>query len=313
MRWIKEKTTIDFLSPKPRWTAMGVAIVMSLICVALLAVRGLEYGIDFTGGILMEVGYPQAANVDRIRELMEQAGFDDVQVQQFGAETDVLLRLPPQPDADADDIRATLTDTLSVDDPAVEVRRVEFVGPQVGEDLREQGATAMIFATLMIFVYVMFRFQWKFALGAVVSLVHDVLIVLGFFSLFRWQFDLTVLASVLAVIGYSLNDTVVVFDRVRENFALLRGRNSEQVLNQSLNDTLSRTIMTGVTTLMVLTALYFIGGETLGPFSLALMIGVLVGIYSSIYIASATALFLGITAQDLMPSEKDAKFVDDLP
>jgi preprotein translocase subunit SecF len=313
MKWIKEKTTIDFLSPKPRWTALGIAIVTLLMSLALLAARGLEFGIDFTGGILMEVGYPQAADVDRIRQLMDQAGFDEVQVQQFGADTDVLLRLPPQPDTNADSVRQTLSATLSADDPGVEIRRVEFVGPQVGEDLREQGATAMIFATLMIFVYVMFRFQWKFAIGAVASLIHDVILVLGFFALFRWQFDLTVLAAMLAVIGYSLNDTVVVFDRVRENFAILRGRTAEQVINQSLNDTLSRTIMTGFTTLMVLVALYFIGGETLGPFSLALIIGVLIGTYSSIYIASATSLFLGITAQDLLPPDKDPTLVDDLP
>jgi preprotein translocase subunit SecF len=206
-----------------------------------------------------------------------------------------------------------LSDILSADQQGVEIRRIEFVGPQVGADLREKGATAMIYATLMIFIYVMFRFQWKFAVGAVVATAHDVVIVMGLFSIFGWQFDLTVLASILAVIGYSLNDTVVVFDRVRENFALLRGKTPEQVLNASINDTLSRTIMTGVTTLMVLVALYFIAGETLKPFSLALILGVLVGTYSSIYVASATALFLDIKAQDLMPSEKDSKLIDDLP
>ncbi|MEX2122342.1 MAG: protein translocase subunit SecF [Woeseia sp.] len=313
MKWIKEKTSIDFLSRTPRWAAMGIAIASVVVSVILLATRGLEFGIDFTGGILMEVGYPEAADIDQIRELMDGAGFTEVQVQQFGADTDVLLRLPPQPEADADSVRQTLSETLAADQPEVEIRRVEFVGPQVGEDLREQGATAMIFATGMIFVYVMFRFQWKFAIGAVASLVHDVIVVLGFFSLFGWQFDLTVLAAVLAVIGYSLNDTVVVFDRVRENFAALRGKSPEQVVNQSLNDTLSRTIMTGFTTLMVLTILYFVGGQTLQPFSLALIIGVLIGTYSSIYVASATSLFLGITAQDLLPPEKDPRLVDDLP
>jgi preprotein translocase subunit SecF len=313
MKWIKEKTSIDFLSRTPRWTAMGIAIASVVISLALLGTRGLNYGIDFTGGILMEVGYPEAADVDRIRQLMDDAGFTEVQVQRFGADTDVLLRLPPQPEADADNVRQTLSETLAADQPDVDVRRVEFVGPQVGEDLREQGATAMIAATCMIFVYIMFRFQWKFAIGSVAALVHDVVLVLGFFSFFGWQFDLTVLASVLAVIGYSLNDTVVVFDRVRENFALLRGLSPEQVINQSLNDTLSRTIMTGLTTLMVLTALYFIGGETLGPFSLALIIGVLIGTYSSIYVASATSLFLRVTAQDMMPPDKNPRLVDDLP
>jgi preprotein translocase subunit SecF len=313
MKWIKEKTSIDFLSRTPRTIAITFAIVTMLISFVLLATRGLNFGIDFTGGILMEVGYPEAADVDRIRTLMDEAGFEEVQVQTFGADTDVLLRLPPQPEGDADTIRSTLTETLAADHPGAEVRRVEFVGPQVGEDLREQGATAMIFATGMIFIYVMFRFQWKFAIGAVASLIHDVVLVLGFFALFGWQFDLTVLAAVLAVIGYSLNDTVVVFDRVRENFSLVRRATPEQVINQSLNDTLSRTIMTGFTTLLVLTILYFVGGETLGPFSLALIIGVLIGTYSSVYIASATSLLLGITAQDLVPSEKDAKLVDDLP
>jgi preprotein translocase subunit SecF len=313
MKWIKEKTSIDFLSRRQRLIAAGVVVAAIAISVISFATRGLELGIDFTGGILLEVGYPQAADIDRIRQLMDDAGIDDVQVQRFGAETDVLLRLPPQPDADPDTIRSTLSDILSADQPGVEIRRIEFVGPQVGADLREKGATAMIYATVMIFIYVMFRFQWKFAVGAVVATAHDVIIVLGLFSIFGWQFDLTVLASVLAVIGYSLNDTVVVFDRVRENFAGLRGKTPEQVLNASINDTLSRTIMTGMTTLMVLVALYFIAGETLKPFSLALILGVLVGTYSSIYVASATALFLDIKAQDLMPSEKDSKLIDDLP
>lgn len=313
MKWIKEKTSIDFLSRTQRLVAAGIVTIAIGISVISFATRGLELGIDFTGGILLEVGYPEAADIDRIRQLMDDAGFADVQVQRFGAETDVLLRLPPQPEADPNSIRNELSEILSADQPGAEIRRVEFVGPQVGADLREKGATAMIYATLMIFVYVMFRFQWKFAVGAVVATAHDVTVVLGLFSLFGWQFDLTVLASLLAVIGYSLNDTVVVFDRVRENFAGLRGKTPEEVLNASINDTLSRTIMTGLTTLMVLTALYFIAGETLKPFSLALILGVLVGTYSSIYVASAAALFLDIKAQDLMPSEKDSKLIDDLP
>ncbi|MGH8196410.1 MAG: protein translocase subunit SecF [Woeseiaceae bacterium] len=313
MKWIKEKTSIDFLSRKQRLIAAGVVVAAIAIAAISFATRGLELGIDFTGGILLEVGYPEAAEIDRLRQLMDDAGFEDVQVQRFGAETDVLLRLPPQPEADPNSIRNELSEVLSADRPGAEIRRVEFVGPQVGADLREKGATAMIYAVVMIFIYVMFRFQWKFAVGAVVATAHDVIIVLGLFSIFGWQFDLTVLASVLAVIGYSLNDTVVVFDRVRENFAGLRGKTPEEVLNASINDTLSRTIMTGVTTLMVLTALYLIAGETLKPFSLALILGVLVGTYSSIYVASATALFLDIKAQDLMPSEKDSKLIDDLP
>jgi preprotein translocase subunit SecF len=313
MKWIKEKTTIDFLGRPRRLAALAIAAAAIVLSAVSFATRGMNFGLDFTGGILLEVAYPEAADVDGIRGLMEEAGFSDVQVQQFGAPTDVLLRLPPQPEADPDRIRERLSDTLAADTPAVEIRRVEFVGPQVGEDLREKGATAMIYATVMIFIYVMFRFQWKFAVGAVIATAHDVIVVLGLFSVFGWQFDLTVLASVLAVIGYSLNDTVVVFDRVRENFAGMRGATPEEVLNRSINDTLSRTIMTGLTTMMVLVALYFIAGETLKPFSLALIIGVLVGTYSSIYVASATALLMDIKAQDLMPSEKDSKLIDDLP
>jgi preprotein translocase subunit SecF len=313
MKWIKDKTSINFLGARPRRVALAIAALAVLLSIASIAVRGLAFGIDFTGGILLEVGYPEAADVDRIRELMGETGIEDVQVQRFGEPTDVLLRLPPQPDADPDALRERLTGLLAADNPGVEVRRVEFVGPQVGADLREKGATAMIYAMCLIFVYVMFRFQWKFAVGAVVALMHDVIIVVGLFSVFGWQFDLTVLAAVLAVIGYSLNDTVVVFDRVRENFLGLRGRTPEEVLNVSINDTLSRTVMTGFTTLLVLGALYFIGGETLKPFSLALIIGVLVGTFSSVYVASACALLLDIKAQDMAPSEKDAKLIDDLP
>jgi preprotein translocase subunit SecF len=312
MKWIKEKTHINFLGRTPRRVSIVIVATAIGISVLSLATRGLDFGLDFTGGVLLEVAYPQAADIEGIRATLDEAGFEDAQVQRFGTDTDVLLRLPPQPDADPNSIRDRLSETLSANDPDVQIRRIEFVGPQVGADLREKGATAMIYATLMIFIYVMFRFQWKFAIGAVVATAHDVIVVVGLFSIFGWQFDLTVLASVLAVIGYSLNDTVVVFDRVRENFSLLRGRTPEQVLNQSLNDTLSRTIMTGVTTLMVLASLYFIAGETLKPFSLALIIGVLVGTYSSIYVASASALYLGITAQDLAPPQKD-KLIDDLP
>ncbi len=313
MKWVKDNTNIDFLSDKPRRIALTISALAVIISIAAIAIRGLEFGIDFTGGILLEVGYPEPADVDGIRQLMSDAGIEDVQVQSFGQPTDVLLRLPPQPDVDADEFGEHLAELLASDHPGVQVRRAEVVGPQVGADLREKGATAMIYATLMIFVYVMFRFQWKFALGAIIGLVHDVVVVIGFFAFFRWEFDLTVLASVLAVIGYSLNDTVVVFDRVRENFIGLRGLTPAEVMNRSINDTLSRTIMTGVTTLLVLFALYFLGGETLKSFSLALIIGVIIGVFSSVYIASASAMLLDVKAHDLVPSEKDRKLIDDLP
>lgn len=313
MRLIKEKTSFDFLSRSRRRIALSISALAIVISLVSIGTRGLELGIDFTGGVLLEIGYPQAADLNKIRGLLADAGFDDVQVQEFGVETDVLLRLPPQIDADPNDIRKRLRNALAADEPNVDLRRVEFVGPQVGEELTEQGGLAMIFALLMIFAYVMFRFQWKFAAGAVAALAHDVIITVGFFSLFRFDFDLTVVAAVLAVIGYSLNDTVVAFDRIRENFVKLRGTTSEDAMNVSINEMLARTIITGFTTLLVLIALLLLGGESVGPFSVALIVGIIVGTYSSIYTASAIALNLNVTAQDLLPPEIDPDLIDDLP
>ena len=313
MRLIKEKTSIDFLGLTRRRVAIGLSVIAIAISIVSLATRGLDFGIDFTGGVLLEVGYPEPADLDRIRGLMTTAGFEEAQVQTFGAKTDVMVRLPPQPDADPNAIRDQLRNLLAGDEPRVELRRVEFVGPQVGEELTEQGGLAMIFALLMIFAYVMFRFQWKFAAGAVAALVHDVIITMGFFSLFHLPFDLSVVAAVLAVIGYSLNDTVVAFDRIRENFIKLRGVDAEESMNISLNEMLARTLITGVTTLLVLTALLVLGGESVGPFSIALIVGIIVGTYSSIYTASATALMLDVSAVDLLPPAEDSDLVDDLP
>ena len=240
MRLIREKTSIDFLSIGRRRVALAVSAVLIVVSITSLATRGLNFGIDFTGGVLLEVGYPQEADLDKIRGLMADAGFEDVQVQRFGAATDVLLRLPPQGEgADPNQIRDSLRNTLAVDEPDVDLRRVEFVGPQVGEELTEKGGLAMIFALLLIFAYVMFRFQWKFSLGAVAALAHDVIVTIGFFSIFYLPFDLTVVAAVLAVIGYSLNDTVVAFDRIRENFLALRGVSAEQAMNTSINEMLA--------------------------------------------------------------------------
>lgn len=313
MRLIKEKTSIDFLSPVRRKVAIAISIIAVCVSLVSIATRGLDFGIDFTGGVLLEVGYPQEVDVDRIRELLTEEGFDDMQVTRFGTPTEVQVRLPPQLDSDPDSIRDRLRNTLAADEPDVELRRVEFVGPQVGEELTEQGGLAMIFALLMIFAYVMFRFQWKFAAGAVVALVHDVIITVGFFSLFQVPFDLSVVAAVLAVIGYSLNDTVVVFDRIRENFIKLRGTPAEELMNTTVNEMLARTIITGLTTLLVLTALLVLGGESVGPFSIALIVGIIVGTYSSTYTASATALALDVTAQDLLPPREDTELVDDMP
>lgn len=313
MRLIKHKTHIDFLGQSRRKIALGISLLLVIVSIASLVRNSLEFGIDFTGGILIEVGYEQAADLASIRSHLADAGYSDVQVQRFGADTDVLVRLPPQDGRDPDELREDLRRTVAAGTSGVDLRRVEFVSPQVGKELAEQGAFAMIIALLLIFVYVMIRFQWKFAAGAVVALAHDVIVTVGFFALFRLPFDLTVVAAVLAVIGYSLNDTVVAFDRIRENFFKLRGISAEESMNTSINEMLARTIITGVTTLFVLVALLMLGGESIAPFSIALIVGIVVGTYSSIYTASATALLLGVNAQDLIEPVKDPDLIDDSP
>jgi len=313
MRLIKEKTSIDFLSRKRRNIAIGFSIFIVVVSLVSLATRGLNLGIDFTGGILLEVRYPQAADTENIRERLSTAGFTQYSVSRFGEDTNVLVRLPPQVGVDTGAVRESLQQILAADDPGVEIFRAEVVSAQVGEELTEQGGLALIFALLMIFAYVMFRFQWKFAAGAVAALAHDVIVTVGFFSIVGVSFDLTVVAAVLAVIGYSLNDTVVAFDRIRENFIKLRGTSAEEAMNISINEMLARTIITGVTTLLVLTALLILGGELVAPFSIALIVGIVIGTYSSIYTAGATALVLDVSAQDLMPPEVDQELLDDLP
>jgi len=313
MRILKEKTTIDFLSLSRRRIALAISVIVVIVSLASLGMRGLNFGIDFTGGILLELGYEQDADVEGIRGELFAAGFEDAQVQLFGAANDVLVRLPPQEGSDQGAIREQLQATLTAGGKAVDLRRIEAVSPQVGSELAEQGGFAMIMALLLIFAYVMFRFQWKFAAGAVAALVHDVIITVGFFSIFSLPFDLTVVAAVLAVIGYSLNDTVVAFDRIRENFFKLRGVEAEESMNTSINEMLARTIITGLTTLLLLLALLTLGGESIAPFSIALIVGIIVGTYSSIYTASATALLLGVNAQDLIEPVKDPELIDDLP
>lgn len=313
MRLIKEKTNIDFLGPTRRKIALVVSVLLVIVSLISLATRGLEMGIDFTGGILLEVGYPRPANLKEIRGNLSAAGFSDAQVQLFGRDTDVLVRLPPQPGSSTDVIRERLKQTLQTGSESIDLRRVEFVSPQVGSELAERGALAMVVALLLIFLYVMVRFQWKFSAGAVAALAHDAIVTVGFFSIFGLPFDLTVVAAVLAVIGYSLNDTVVAFDRIRENFFKLRGMSAEESMNISINEMLARTIITGVTTLLVLVALLALGGESIAPFSIALIVGIIVGTYSSIYTASATALALGVNAQDLIEPIKDPSLIDDLP
>lgn len=307
------KYNIDFMGR--RQLAVGVSVLLMLAAVVSLATRGLNFGIDFTGGVLLEAGYEAPADLGDIRQRLSSAGFPEAQVQNFGAPTDVLIRLLPPEDADRDmlaSLGASILDVLRQAGVAVELRRVEFVGPQVGRELTERGGTAMIFALLMILAYIMFRFQWKFAVGSVAALVHDVVLVIGLFSVLQLPFDLSVLAAVLAVIGYSLNDTIVVFDRIRENFRGIRKGTAEGIINTSINQMLARTIITSLTTLLVLFSLFFLGGEAVRGFSTALIAGIFVGTYSSIYVASTTALALNVSPEDLLPPKQE-ELVDDMP
>jgi len=303
MELIRQGLDLDFMSR--RRVAVMVSAGLLAISVLSLAFRGLEFGIDFTGGTLVEVGYPQAVELEPVRATLAGAGFEGALVQHFGTARDVLIRIAPRDDVERSELSNQALDALRAKDSSVDLRRVEFVGPQVGEELTEQGGLAMLIALGAIFIYVMFRFEWKFSAGAVAALFHDVLITLGVFSVLGLEFDLTVLAAVLAVIGYSLNDTIVVFDRIRENFRRMRRGTSESIINRSLNQTLSRTLMTSLTTLLVLIALFFLGGELIHGFATTLIIGVLVGTYSSIYVASTCTLWLGVQKADLMPVRKE--------
>ncbi len=304
MQLIKTNTNINFMGQ--RSMAAVISGLLILAAIASLFMQGLNFGIDFTGGTVVEMGYSEDADIKAIRSSLENSEFSDATVQYFGSAKDVLFRVAPKEGLNSADISTKLMESLQASSSSeIEMRRVEFVGPQVGEELREQGGLAMLAALACIFVYIAIRFRSHFSVGAIAALVHDVIITLGVFSLTQMDFDLTVLAAILAVIGYSLNDTIVVFDRIRENFRKLRGKTSEQVINTSLNQTLSRTLMTSITTLLVLFALFFFGGETIHSFSLALIVGVLIGTYSSLFVASPITLLMGISKQDLMPVEKE--------
>ena len=291
--------TFDFMGR--RVLAYVFSGVLLLGSAAGLAINGLNLGIDFTGGTLVELGYSEPADLNAIRSALSTSEFGDAIVQAFGSPQDVLVRLPQSAATGGADVSSRVLEIL----PGAEMRRVEFVGPQVGEELTEDGALAMLYALGGILIYVMIRFTWKFAVGAIVALVHDVSAVLGFFAITQLEFDLPVLAAILAVIGYSLNDTIVVFDRIRENFRRLRKSQPIEIVNRSLNQTLSRTMITSLTTLLVLAALFFLGGELIHAFATALMVGVVVGTYSSMYVASTTALKLGVEKADLMPVQRE--------
>lgn len=301
------KRTINFMGV--RNVAFALTLVLTLIAIGSLAIKGLNFGLDFTGGTLIELRYEKAADLGSIRTQLERSGFKDAVVQSFGATTDVLVRMPGD-DAELGQKVAAALQQASNDNPA-SVTRVEFVGPQVGEELRDQGGLGMLLALGGVLLYVGFRFQWKFALGAILSLVHDVIVTLGVLSFFQVTFDLTVLAAVLAIIGYSLNDTIVVFDRVRENFRVLRKASLIDNINISTTQTLLRTLATSISTLLAITALLVFGGDNLFGFSVALFIGVLAGTYSSIYIANVVLIWLNLNSEDLIPPA--AKELDDRP
>ena len=300
--------TINFMGV--RNVAFAVTVLLTILALFSWFHKGLNYGLDFTGGTLIELTYERPADLGKVREELVSAGYHDAVVQNFGATTDLLVRMP----GEDPQLGTQVADALrkaGADNPAT-VKRVEFVGPQVGEELRDQGGLGMLLALGGVLIYLAFRFQWKFAVGAIISLIHDVVVTMGILSFFQITFDLTVLAAVLAIIGYSLNDTIVVFDRVRENFRLLRKASLIENINISTTQTLLRTIATSVSTLLAIVALWVFGGDNLEGFSIALFVGVLAGTYSSIYIANVVLIWLNLTTEDLIPPVVAEK-VDDLP
>ncbi len=304
---------MDFNIPfmKYRKIAAYASLALFVISIVSLSFRGLSLGLDFSGGTLVEVTYEDSVNLEEVRGMLTNNGFDDYQVVNFGSDRDVLIKIADQPGNSqlGDEVFAL----VQADDPDTELKRVEFVGPQIGSELRDQGGLGMLVALAMILLYVAFRFQYKFALGAVTALAHDVIIILGLFSLFAWDFDLTVMAALLAVIGYSLNDTIVVSDRIRENFRSQRGIESIEVVDLSINQMLARTLITSLTTLLVLLALYFLGGELIRGFALALIIGVIIGTYSSIYVVANMLIMFAINQEDMAIPEPEGAEFDDMP
>lgn len=313
MRILSKDWNIEFMAR--RRIAVAVSLLLIVVSLASLGMRGLSFGIDFTGGTLVEVGYAEAPELTGVRESLRQRGFEEAVVQYFGTARDVLIRLAPRPEASSAELSTQVLDALR-DGPqggGVEMRRIEFVGPQVGEELAEKGGLAMLGALFGILVYVWLRFEKRFSVGAIAALVHDVIITLGLFSLLQLEFDLPVLAALLAVIGYSLNDTIVVFDRVRENFRKVRKGTPVEVVNLSINQMLSRTLVTSLTTLLVLFALFLLGGEIIHNFALALIVGIIVGTYSSIYVANVVVLALGVSKADLIPVPKEGEELEGRP
>ena len=304
MQLFKTATHFDFMGK--RNIALSVSAILIIVSIVSIFTRGLNFGLDFSGGTLIELGYSESVDLAEVRSTLESGGFPDAVVQHFGTSQDILVRLAPVSGENDADLSTRVVNVLqNASSDTFDLRRVEFVGPQVGEELTEDGGLAVLYALICIFIYVFFRFEWRFAVGSVLALFHDVLITLGVFSILQLDFDLTVLAACLAVIGYSLNDTIVVFDRIRENFRKMRKGAPIEIVNTSLNQTLARTLMTSITTLLVLIALFIVGGEIIHSFATALIIGVVVGTYSSIYVASSAAIMLGVSKADLMPVQKE--------
>lgn len=296
--------------------AMTLSTLLILASFVSFFTKGLNFGLDFTGGTAVEVGFAQPADLKKVREAITASGFEDFSVQLFGSSKEILVRLAPQGDGvKAEVIGNQIIDALKQTDSSVEMRRIEFVGPSVGEDLKEQGGLAMLTALICILIYVAFRFEWRFAVGAVSALLHDVIITLGLFSILGLEFDLTILAAILAVIGYSLNDTIVVSDRIRENFRKVRIDDTIEIIDISLTQTLNRTLVTSITTILVLIALFVWGGQTIHGFATALLFGVFIGTYSSVYVASAVAIAMGVSKEDLIPEviEKEGADLDPMP
>ncbi|MCB4811014.1 protein translocase subunit SecF [Methylovorus menthalis] len=298
MEIFKIKKDIPFMSYGRLTTA--ISLITFLLSVFFLAHRGLNLGVDFTGGTMMEVSYPQAADIGKIREAVDSVGLKDATVQNFGTSRDVLIRLPLKPELSISALSEQVLTALQKADPNVKMNRVESVGAQVGQELYENGALALLLVSIGIMAYLALRFEWRFAVAAVVANMHDVVIILGFFAFFQWEFNLTVLAAVLAVLGYSVNESVVVFDRVRENFRKMRKAGVQEVINNAITRTMSRTVITHFSTQLMVLSMLFFGGEVLHNFSLALTIGILFGIYSSVLVASPIAMYLGVSRENLM-------------
>jgi len=311
MEFFKKRTSFRFMPLRKRWYAISAVLILASLL--LIAFRGLNLGIDFTGGVMLELSFPQEVDLDKVRGALASKGHEDATVQSFGTAREVLVRLLPKEGEDTAAVGQGVLEAVRSYDPAVQLRRTEVVGAQIGEELGEQGALAALFAFLLILAYVAFRFQWKLAIGSIIAALHDPILVLGFFAATQITFDLATLAAILAVVGYSLNDTVVVFDRIRERFVMMRKGTPGEIIDLAINDTLSRTLMTSVTTLIAVVSLLVFAGDTLAGFAIALFVGVLVGTYSSIFVASSIALDLKLTARDLMPVQREKDAIDDMP